>query len=361
MKETVYLSLGANIGNPLAQLLSAIKTLSLHPKITIKKISSFYKTAPIGPQQPDFFNLVLLLETSLSPQNLLSFTQTIENQHNRVRAQHWGPRTLDIDLLLYGQHTLTQDDLTLPHPRMFERGFVLIPLLEISPDLIHPNGEKIASFLPAIEPQRKGITFWQPPFKKILIASHNQGKIEEFRSLLSYLKVDIYSLKDINITTEVDETAPTFIENALLKARVLTKLTKLPTLADDSGLVVPILDGSPGIYSARFSPEGTDKSNNQALLKKLAPYASDKRQAYFKAVIALLNHEKDPTPIIAEGEVYGTILEAPQGEKGFGYDPLFYYPPLQKSFAQLSLFEKNQHSHRGKAISNLIYKLSQYE
>lgn len=359
MKKTVYLSLGANIGNPLAQLLGAIKALSLHPKITIKKISSFYKTAPIGPRQPDFFNLVLFLETYLSPKDLLSFTQTIENQHNRVRAQHWGPRTLDIDILLYDQCILTDKELTIPHPRMLERGFVLIPLLEISPEIIHPNGEKVVSFLSNIESQKEGVALWRPPFKKILIASHNQGKIKEFKSLFSYLGIEVNSLKEANITTEVEETAPTFIENALLKARAISKLTQLPTLADDSGLVVPILNGNPGIYSARFSPEGTDESNNQFLLEKLTPFKNKERQAYFKTVITLLRHEKDPTPFIAEGEVYGTILDAPQGDQGFGYDPLFFYPPLKKSFAELSTDEKNQYSHRGKAISNLIYQLSQ--
>lgn len=195
--------------------------------------------------------------------------------------------------------------------------------------------------------------------KQILIASNNQGKIAEFKSLFTPLNIKVLSLKEVGITSDPEETGLTFIENALIKARNAAKLSGLPTLADDSGLVVPALNGMPGIYSARYSPEGSDQSNNTLLLEKMAKYQGEKRAAYFKAVLVLLRTEKDPVPLIAEGEVHGFITDTILGEGGFGYDPLFFYPPLSRTFGELSASEKNQISHRALALRALSAKLSQ--
>lgn len=193
--------------------------------------------------------------------------------------------------------------------------------------------------------------------KKILLASNNSGKIREFRTLFSPLGIDIITLKEAGIVSDPEETGTTFIENALIKAKTAAKLSGLPTLADDSGLVVPALKGAPGIYSARYSGTPDSAANNRYLLEQMSPLKGEERNAYFKAVLVLLRDADDPVPLIAEGEVFGTILEAPQGEEGFGYDPLFYYPEKKCSFAELDLAYKNQISHRGKALQILLQKV----
>lgn len=193
--------------------------------------------------------------------------------------------------------------------------------------------------------------------KKILIASNNAGKISEFKTLFSPLGIEIISLKEAGIDSDPKETGLTFIENAILKARNAAKISGLPVLADDSGLVVPSLNGEPGIYSARYSLEANDHANNQKLLKKMNNLQGDARAAYFKAVLVLLRDENDPVPLIAEGEVHGFIAEFISGNGGFGYDPLFYYPELDQTFGDLSSLEKNKISHRAKALSILFEKL----
>ncbi len=195
--------------------------------------------------------------------------------------------------------------------------------------------------------------------KQLLIASNNLGKITEFKSLFTPLNIEVLSLKEVGIISDPEETGLTFIENALIKARNAAKLSGLPTLADDSGLVVPALKGMPGIYSARYSPAGSDQANNMLLLEKMAKFQEEERAAYFKAVLVLLRSEKDPVPLIAEGEVHGFITESLLGQGGFGYDPLFFYPPLSRTFGELSASEKNQISHRALALRALSAKLSQ--
>lgn len=195
--------------------------------------------------------------------------------------------------------------------------------------------------------------------KKILIASNNAGKIAEFKTLFSSLGIEVISLKEAGITSDPEETGLTFIENALLKARNAAQLSGLPTLADDSGLVVTALQGAPGIYSARYSEEGNDASNNHLLLENMQHLHGEARAAYFKAVLVLIRHANDPVPLIGEGEVHGFIAENINGLGGFGYDPLFYYPELNQTFGQLTASEKNSISHRARALSCLSDKIKQ--
>lgn len=193
--------------------------------------------------------------------------------------------------------------------------------------------------------------------KKILIASNNAGKIAEFKTMFAPLGIDVISLKEAGINSDPEETGLTFIENALIKARNGAKLSGLPTLADDSGLVVPALNGEPGIYSARYSDDATDEANNIKLLQKMHHLTDEARAAYFKAVLVLIRDEKDPVPIIAEGEVHGFITDEVSGKRGFGYDPLFYYVDKSQTFGELSSAEKNKISHRAIALKKLSIEL----
>lgn len=139
MKSTkCAIALGSNLGDSLATLKSAIATLNNTQQITVKSHSSWYKTAPVGPPQPDYINACAILEVSLEPKQLLAALLEIEIKFNRIRREKWGPRTLDLDLLLYDDLILETPTLTLPHPRMTERAFVLVPLAEIAPDWVHP-------------------------------------------------------------------------------------------------------------------------------------------------------------------------------------------------------------------------------
>lgn len=193
--------------------------------------------------------------------------------------------------------------------------------------------------------------------KKIVIASNNAGKIAEFKALFAPLGITPLSLKEAGIISDPEETGLTFIENALIKARNAAKISGLPAIADDSGLVVPHLGGEPGIYSARYSEQGTDSENNAKLLDKMAHLQNEERAAYFKAVLVLIRHETDPVPLIAEGEVHGMIAPEVLGSEGFGYDPLFFYPDKSQTFGQLSSAEKNQISHRAIALKKLSVNL----
>lgn len=188
---------------------------------------------------------------------------------------------------------------------------------------------------------------------KIIIASNNQGKIKEFRELLEPLGLEVETLADYPELPEVEETGTTFQENAILKAQTISDQLQALALADDSGLVVSILGGAPGIYSARYAGEPKDdRRNNDKLLKELANYQGDDRKAHFVSSIAVTYPDREP--LVVEGQVKGQILEAPQGEDGFGYDPLFYYEPFGKSFAQVDLADKNRVSHRAQATEKLL-------
>lgn len=189
---------------------------------------------------------------------------------------------------------------------------------------------------------------------RLVIASHNPGKIKEFHEVLGD-RWQITPQADLGVS-EVAETGQTFVENALIKARHACIATGCASLADDSGLVVPALGGEPGLRSARYSGEG-DKGNNALLLSNMAALTGHHRAAFYVAVVVLLQHAEDPTPVIAEGRWFGRIAEAPRGEGGFGYDPLFIPEGSEAHAAELSSQEKNMVSHRAKAVHSLIQQL----
>ncbi len=187
----------------------------------------------------------------------------------------------------------------------------------------------------------------------IVIASRNEHKIEEIRRLLAGLDVDVLSLKDYPDAPEVDEDGAAFQDNALKKARVIARFTGLTALADDSGLEVDSLGGQPGVRSARFAGEtASDAENNRKLLRCLAEVPSEERQAQFRCVIALVS--RTGAESLVEGTCQGVIIEEERGSGGFGYDPLFLLPHLGKTFAELSMEEKNELSHRGKALQQVL-------
>ncbi len=196
---------------------------------------------------------------------------------------------------------------------------------------------------------------------ELVLASNNAGKIAEFVHLFADLNLAIQVMpqQQFDIPDAIED-GLSFIENAILKARHAARLSNKPALADDSGLCVPLLNGAPGIYSARFGgTHGNDALNNQKLLAELNPYRSSQPiPAYFVCVLALVQHAEDPLPLIYQGIWHGEILEAPRGTDGFGYDPLFLIPQLNKTSAELSKQEKNKISHRGQAMYQFKQSLS---
>jgi len=191
--------------------------------------------------------------------------------------------------------------------------------------------------------------------KKIVLASNNQGKLKEFYQILSPLGVELHSQSEFDVP-EADEPFFTFVENALAKARHASKLTGLPALADDSGICVNALQGAPGVFSARYAGEPkSDSRNNQKLIADLQNKAD--KSAYYYCVLVLVRSEHDPQPVIADGIWNGEIVSSARGENGFGYDPHFWIPSLNKTVAELSAEQKNQLSHRGQALRALFEKL----
>lgn len=189
---------------------------------------------------------------------------------------------------------------------------------------------------------------------KIVLASSNPGKIAEIRTLSQILPIEWIPQSECNIL-DVEETKKTFIENAILKARHAAKLSSLPALADDSGLVVDALDGAPGIYSARYAGKNaTAAERNKKLLDEMKNVKTADRTAAYHCVLALVEYEEDPVPLICHGIWEGSILTEPRGHNGFGYDPIFYVPTHDCSAAELSPAEKNHISHRGQVIEQLI-------
>ncbi|MDG1702761.1 MAG: RdgB/HAM1 family non-canonical purine NTP pyrophosphatase [Pseudomonadales bacterium] len=189
----------------------------------------------------------------------------------------------------------------------------------------------------------------------LVLATRNQGKVDEMRPMLEVLGLNIINQADTDIPSPVEDGA-TFVENALIKARAVALATGLPSIADDSGLVVPTLDGAPGIFSARYAgPDATDAQNNQKLLSALAEQSD--RSAHFFCCMVFLKHADDPTPLIASGRWPGEILMEPRGQGGFGYDPLFWLPDQGKSAAELSKETKNKISHRGRACATLLQSM----
>jgi XTP/dITP diphosphohydrolase len=185
---------------------------------------------------------------------------------------------------------------------------------------------------------------------KILIATNNQGKVEEIRSLVQGLPVEFVSLADFPGFPEIEETGDTFEANALLKARECTARTGLPALADDSGLCVDFLEGRPGVFSARYGGPAVvdDRRRYELLLEELRAVPDSSRTARFVCALALVY--PDGREALFWGTVEGTITREPRGEGGFGYDPVFFYEPAQLTFGEMNREAKNQVSHRGRAL-----------
>ncbi len=194
---------------------------------------------------------------------------------------------------------------------------------------------------------------------KIILASNNAGKIREFSLLLAPFNMEIIPQAEFNVP-EIEETELTFIENALLKARFASKKTGLPAIADDSGLAVSALNGVPGIYSARYAgKQANSQENIQKLLADMKNVPDENRAAAFHCVLVFMSHYQDPTPILCDGKWSGVITRESRGTNGFGYDPVFYLPELQKTAAELPLEVKNKISHRGKALQSLLQALTE--
>ena len=200
----------------------------------------------------------------------------------------------------------------------------------------------------------------------IVLASKNPKKIKELEAILSkdIPSISIRSLSDVGIEGDIVEDGETFEENALIKARTAYRAAegKLIGIGDDSGLCVDALDGAPGVYSARFAGEhGDDAANNRVLLEKMDDVPNGQRGAKFVSVIACVYTDEDgrESSFTVRGEVCGEIIREAKGDGGFGYDPYFYYPPLDKTFSELSAEEKNSISHRARAIGALKDKLTE--
>ena len=193
--------------------------------------------------------------------------------------------------------------------------------------------------------------------QKIVLASNNKGKVRELGQMLSTLDMEVLPQATFNIE-DAEETGLTFVENAIIKARHAAEIAGLPAIADDSGLEVDALNGAPGIYSARFSgPGASDEKNLIKLLDELKDVAEENRTARFQCLLVYMRHAKDPTPLICQGTWEGRITFEPQGDNGFGYDPVFFVPTHNCTSAQLSADEKNVLSHRGQALQKLLNAL----
>jgi XTP/dITP diphosphohydrolase len=193
--------------------------------------------------------------------------------------------------------------------------------------------------------------------KKLLVATHNHGKLQNFADMLQDLAIEWLSLDDVGVVQDVEETGRTFRENSVLKARAYAAETGLLTLADDSGLEVDALDGAPGVYTARYGGEGlTAVQRYQKLLNDLKTLPDAQRTARFRCVIVLA--APDGTILgESEGVCEGRIAQAPAGDNGFGYDPVFYLPQFQQTMAQLPAAQKHQISHRGQAVQAIVPRL----
>ena len=189
---------------------------------------------------------------------------------------------------------------------------------------------------------------------KLAIATNNAHKLQEIRAILSGQFDELLSLKDLGIDVDVEETGTTLEENALLKARTIQAICHIPTLADDTGLMVDALGGAPGVYSARYAGEEHNDASNRALLLKNLQNEQN-RNAHFATVIAIVYPSGDF--ITSKGRVEGEILREERGNEGFGYDSLFYSYELKKTFAEASQEEKNSVSHRGRALRDMLEKL----
>jgi len=196
--------------------------------------------------------------------------------------------------------------------------------------------------------------------KQILLATHNTGKLREFSALLAQADVTLIAQDQLGIAP-IDEPYATFVENALAKARHAAKQSGLPTLADDSGLCVHALNGAPGVRSARFAQnqqgdECSDAANNTLLLERMAVHTD--RRAHYTCTLVLVRHADDPEPLVTTGRWHGEIATTPRGEKGFGYDPVFYLPDVRLTVAELCPAVKSGRSHRAQALTQLLAQLA---
>ena len=195
---------------------------------------------------------------------------------------------------------------------------------------------------------------------KIVFATTNEGKVKEIKEILAGIPIEVVSMKEMNITADIEENGATFEENSLIKAREVSKLTGLPAMADDSGLEVDYLNGEPGIYSARYLGRDTDYNyKNNYIIEKLKNAKDEERSARFVCVISLVL--PDGREFIKKGVMEGRIAYEIKGENGFGYDPVFYLPEYGMTSAELSGEEKNKISHRGKALGAMKELISGLE
>ena len=192
---------------------------------------------------------------------------------------------------------------------------------------------------------------------RLVLASNNEGKLREFRRLLAPLGIELVAQSEIGIP-EADEPHVTFVENALAKARHASAHARLPALADDSGLCVRALGGAPGVHSARYAGDPKSDARNNAKLIAVLRGVADRR-AHYACVLTLVRHATDPEPIIADGTWHGTVVDAPRGSGGFGYDPHFEDAATGMTGAELPFARKNELSHRGKAMRALIARLAE--
>lgn len=192
--------------------------------------------------------------------------------------------------------------------------------------------------------------------RTLVLASNNAGKLKEFGAMLAPLGFEVRAQAEFDVP-EAEEPHPTFVENALAKARHASRLTGFPALADDSGICVNALGGAPGVLSARYAGEPkSDERNNRKLVDDLAAHAD--KSAYYYCVLVFVRHADDPQPVIAEGRWNGEVMAEARGAGGFGYDPYFRLPALGQTAAELSAEEKNRLSHRGQALRELVRKLA---
>ena len=195
---------------------------------------------------------------------------------------------------------------------------------------------------------------------KIVLASGNAGKVREINKLFAESGIEVLPQSDFDVP-DVAETGTTFVENAIIKARHAAEHTGLPAIADDSGIEVDALDARPGVWSARYAGENaSDEENNNLMLKELEGVPEAERTARYQCLIVFMRSHTDPVPLISQGSWEGRILEAPRGDGGFGYDPIFYVPTHDCSGGELSLEEKNKISHRAIALQGMLKQFREH-
>ena len=196
---------------------------------------------------------------------------------------------------------------------------------------------------------------------KIVLASGNAGKVREINHLFKDYGIEVVPQSEFDVP-DVAETGTTFVENAIIKARFAANVTGLPAISDDSGIEVDALDSRPGVYSARYAGEAcNDTDNNNKMLDELKGVAEADRSARYQCIIVFMRNHNDPVPLITQGSWEGRILEAPQGDGGFGYDPIFYVPTHNCSGGELSLEVKNTLSHRSIALKAMLEEFKNHQ